>query len=138
MRQRGTLDTVVHVLDVVAQNISSEWTCPHRYCWRPSHTLPSQKRNFPAPLAEYMKEASQEDKYRTVATAGAGSILTSSVQSFSAITHCPMVHVPYQGSAPAILSVAGGHVALAIVPFPALLRFQDLLPFLPEPAAGSR
>lgn len=47
-----------------------------------------------------------------------------------------MVHVPYQGSAPAILSVAGRHVALAIVPFPDFLPFQDLLRILAQTGAG--
>jgi len=48
----------------------------------------------------------------------------------------PMVHVPYQGSAPAILNVAGGHVALAIVPFPDFLPFQDSLRILAQTGSG--
>jgi Tripartite tricarboxylate transporter family receptor len=68
-----------------------------------------------------MNEASREEKYRTVATAGAGSISHLIGTKLFNDYAVPMVHVPYQGSAPAILSVAGGHVALAIVPFPDFL-----------------
>ena len=48
----------------------------------------------------------------------------------------PMVHVPYQGSAPAILNVVGGHVALAIVPFPDFLPFQNSLRVLARTGSG--
>lgn len=94
------------------------------------------KRDFPATLAEYMKAASYEDKYRTVATAGAGSIPHLIGTKFFSDYGLPMVHVPYQGSAPAILSVAGGHVALAIVPFPDFLPFQDSLRILAQTGSG--
>src|SRR5256885_84409 len=39
-------------------------------------------------------------------------------------------------SAPAILSVAGGHVALAIVPFPDFLPFQDTLRIVAQTGSG--
>ena len=84
------------------------------------------KRDSPTNLAEYMNGASREEKYRTVATAGAGSIPHLIGAKLFSNYGVPMVHVPYQGSAPAILSVAGGHVALAIVPFPDFLPFQRL------------
>jgi tripartite-type tricarboxylate transporter receptor subunit TctC len=94
------------------------------------------KKDAPAHLAEYMKEASREEKYRTVATAGAGSIPhligTKLFNDFAV----PMVHVPYQGSAPAILSVAGGHVALAIVPFPDFIPFRDSLRIVAQTGSG--
>ena len=94
------------------------------------------RKDSPAQLAEYMNEASREEKYRTIATAGAGSIPhligTKLFQDYGV----PMVHVPYQGSAPAILSVAGGHVALAIVPYPDFLPFQDTLRVLARTGSG--
>ena len=44
---------------------------------------------------------------------------------------------PIKGSAPAILSVAGGHVALAIVPFPPdFLPLQDSLRILAQTGSG--
>ena len=66
------------------------------------------RKDFPAHLVEYMNEASREEKYRTVATAGAGSISHLIGAKLFNDHGVPMVHVPYQGSAPAILSVAGG------------------------------
>lgn len=94
------------------------------------------KRESPANLAEYMNGASREEKYRTVATAGAGSIPHLIGAKLFSDYGVPMVHVPYQGSAPAILSVAGGHVALAIVPFPDFLPFQDSLRILAQTGSG--
>jgi tripartite-type tricarboxylate transporter receptor subunit TctC len=94
------------------------------------------KKGSPVNLAEYMNDASREEKYRTVATAGGASIPhligTKLFNDFGV----PMVHVPYQGSAPAILSVVGGHVALAIVPFPDFLPFQDVLRVLAQTGSG--
>jgi tripartite-type tricarboxylate transporter receptor subunit TctC len=94
------------------------------------------RKDSPAHLAEYMNEASREAKYRTVATAGAGSISHLIGTKLFNDYGVPMVHVPYQGSAPAILSVAGGHVALAIVPFPDFLPFQDTLRVLARTGSG--
>lgn len=94
------------------------------------------KREFAANLAEYMNAASHEEKYRNVATAGAGSIPHLIGTKLFNDYGVPMVHVPYQGSAPAILSVAGGHVALAIVPFPDFLPFQDSLRILAQTGSG--
>ncbi len=94
------------------------------------------RKNSPAHLAEYMSEASREEKYRTVSTAGAGSIPHLIGTKLFKDSGVPMVHVPYQGSAPAILSVAGGHVALAIVPFPDFLPFQDTLRILAKTGNG--
>ena len=83
-----------------------------------------------------MNAASREEKYRNVATAGAGSIPHLIGTKLFNDYGVPMVHVPYQGSAPAILSVAGGHVALAIVPFPDFLPFQDSLRILAQTGSG--
>ena len=94
------------------------------------------KRESAANLAEYMNAASHEEKYRNVATAGAGSIPHLIGTKLFNDYGVPMVHVPYQGSAPAILSVAGGHVALAIVPFPDFLPFQDSLRILAQTGSG--
>lgn len=94
------------------------------------------KKDSAANLAEYMNEASREEKYRTVATAGAGSIPHLIGTKLFSDYGVPMVHVPYQGSAPAILSVAGDHVALAIVPFPDFLPFQDSLRILAQTGSG--
>jgi len=94
------------------------------------------RKDSPARLAEYMNEASREEKYRTVATAGAGSIPHLIGTKLFNDSGVPMVHVPYQGSAPAILSVAGGHVALAIVPFPDFLPFQDTLRIVAQTGSG--
>jgi tripartite-type tricarboxylate transporter receptor subunit TctC len=94
------------------------------------------KKESAAHLAEYMNEASREKKYRTVATAGAGSIPHLIGTKLFNDYGVPMVHVPYQGSAPAILSVVGGHVALAIVPFPDFLPFQDTLRIVARTGSG--
>lgn len=94
------------------------------------------RKESPAHLSEYLNEASREEKYRTVATAGAGSISHLIGITLFDSYGLQMVHVPYQGSAPAILSVAGGHVALAIVPFPDFLPFQDTLRILARTGSG--
>jgi tripartite-type tricarboxylate transporter receptor subunit TctC len=94
------------------------------------------RKDSPAHLAEYMNEASRDEKYRTVATAGAGSIPHLIGTKLFDDHAVPMIHVPYQGSAPAILSVVGGHVALAIVPFPDFLPFQDSLRVLAQSGSG--
>jgi tripartite-type tricarboxylate transporter receptor subunit TctC len=94
------------------------------------------KKDSPAHLAEYMDGASRDEKYRTVATAGAGSIPHLVGAKLFNDYGVPMVHVPYQGSAPAILNVVGGHAALAIVPFPDLLPFQDSLRVLAQTGSG--
>ncbi|MGL3210450.1 Bug family tripartite tricarboxylate transporter substrate binding protein [Bradyrhizobium sp. BR 1433] len=86
-----------------------------------------------AHLADYMKEASREEKYRT---AGAGSVPHLIATKLFNDYGVPMVHVPYQGSAPAILSVLGGHVAVAVVPFPDFLPFQDSLRILAQTGSG--
>jgi len=94
------------------------------------------RKESPAQLDEFMNEASREQKYRTIATAGAGSIPHLIGTKLFNDYGVPMVHVPYQGSAPAILSVVGGHVALAIVPFPDFLPFQDALRVLARTGGG--
>jgi tripartite-type tricarboxylate transporter receptor subunit TctC len=94
------------------------------------------RRESPAQLYEYMNKASHEEIFRTVATAGAGSIPHLIGTKLFNDYGVPMVHVPYQGSAPAILSVAGGHVALGIVPFPDFLPFQDTLRILARTGNG--
>lgn len=94
------------------------------------------RKDSPGHLAEYMNEASHDEKYRTVATAGAGSIPHLIGTKLFDDYGVPMIHVPYQGSAPAILSVVGGHVSLAIVPFPDFLPFQDSLRVLAQSRSG--
>lgn len=94
------------------------------------------RKDSPAQLDEYMNDASREEKYRAIATAGAGSIPHLIGTKLFNDYGVPMVHVPYPGSAPAILSVAGGHVALAIVPFPDFLPFQDTLRVLARTGSG--
>jgi tripartite-type tricarboxylate transporter receptor subunit TctC len=94
------------------------------------------RQESPAQLYEYMNKASREEIFRTVATAGVGSTPHLIGIKLFKDYGVPMVHVPYQGSAPAILSVAGGHVALAIVPFPDFLPFQDTLRVLARTGSG--
>jgi hypothetical protein len=111
LRQKGTQTLLFMSSTSVAQNISSEWTsCPSEF-WRPSHTLLSQKEIPPASLAEYMNGASREEKYRN----GSHRRRRESHspphrhKAFQRLRTCRWCIVPYQGSAPAILSVAGGH-----------------------------
>jgi tripartite-type tricarboxylate transporter receptor subunit TctC len=94
------------------------------------------RKDAPASLAEYMSAARTDNRLLTIATAGAGSIAhLAGVKMFS--DHgMTALHVPFRGSAPAILAVAGGHVALAVVPFPDFLPFVDKLRIIAETGSG--
>ena len=98
--------------------------------------IAAARKDAPASLAEYMSAARTDSKLLTIATAGAGSIAhLAGVKMFS--DHgMTALHVPFRGSAPAILSVAGGHIALAIVPFPDFLPFVDALRIIAETGSG--
>ena len=96
------------------------------------------KKDKAANLREYMDAAQRSDPLRTVATAGAGSIphLIGAELFNEYGKGVSMVHVPYSGSAPAILGVLSGHVALAIVPFPDFVPFKEMLHVIAETADG--
>jgi tripartite-type tricarboxylate transporter receptor subunit TctC len=94
------------------------------------------RKDAPASLAEYMNAAEADSKLLTIATAGAGSIAhLAGMKMFHDYGMTP-VNVPFRGSAPAILAVVGGHIPLAIVPFPDFLPFVDSLRVVAETGNG--
>jgi tripartite-type tricarboxylate transporter receptor subunit TctC len=87
-------------------------------------------------LHHYMEAAKESDRWRFVATAGAGSVPHLIAEKLFEEHGLKMTHIPFQGSSPAILSVLGGHVPLAIVPLPDFLPFQDSLSIIARSGDG--
>lgn len=87
-------------------------------------------------LTSYLARAKIDPALLSVATAGAGSIAHLSVARLFREHDATMLHVPYQGSAPAINAVLGGHVALAMVPYPDFLPFEGSLSVLARTGNG--
>lgn len=85
------------------------------------------KKDAPRALAEYMRAAERDEVLRNVATAGSGSIPHLAGTKLFSDHGITMTHVPFRGSAPAMQSVLGGHVAMTIVPFPDFIGFKDEL-----------
>jgi len=85
------------------------------------------RKSAPATLSEYLDAARQNDSLRNVATPGAGSVPHLIGARLFRDAGIVMEHIPYLGAAPAILSVVGGHVPLAIVPYPDFVAFTDTL-----------
>jgi tripartite-type tricarboxylate transporter receptor subunit TctC len=135
LRQKGTQTLLFMSSTSSLKTLLRVDSCPSEILATFSYVAVTRK-DSPVNLAEYMNGASREERYRTVATAGAGSIPHLIGTKLFNDYGVPVVHAPYQGSAPAILSVVGGHVALAIVPFPDLLPFQDSLRILAQTGSG--
>jgi tripartite-type tricarboxylate transporter receptor subunit TctC len=90
----------------------------------------------PATSDEYFAAAQHRDAFRSVATAGAGTLPHLIASALFGERGIPMVHVPFAGSAPAILSVVGGHVASAVVPYPDLVSQADSVRVLAQTGDG--
>ncbi|WP_454688999.1 Bug family tripartite tricarboxylate transporter substrate binding protein [Achromobacter aloeverae] len=61
------------------------------------------------------------DKY-TYATPGAGTMQHLMAEYFKSITHTQMTHVPYRGSAPAIVDIMAGNVDLMFETMPSAIQ----------------
>lgn len=96
------------------------------------------RKDGPANLDEYMKAAKQDAALRFAATAGAGSIAHLIGVKLFKDYGVSMTHVPFQGSAPAIRDVLGGHIPLAVVPYPDFIAFKDQLRVIAETGRGIR
>lgn len=90
----------------------------------------------PATLNAYFTAAKQHDALRNVATAGAGTTPHLVAAELFEAKGIPMVHIPFPGSAPAILSVAGEQVASAVVPYPDLISQMDSVRVLAQTGDG--
>jgi len=62
----------------------------------------------------------------TFASNGSGSSIHLAGELFKSATHTDVVHVPYKGSAPAVLNLVGGHVTMMFGNMP------DILPHMRE------
>ena len=82
----------------------------------PANTLPE--------LITWLKSRKEGTPY---ASSGTGGPQHLAAESFRAITHTNLIHVPYKGGAPAIMDLVGGQV---------LLFFAGLPPALPQIHAG--
>lgn len=78
-------------------------------------------------LPAHIEAARHDKKLQLYATPGAGSTSHLSLARLFRDADVPMLHVPYQGGAPAITALLGGHVALAGVPYPDFLPFEEKL-----------
>jgi tripartite-type tricarboxylate transporter receptor subunit TctC len=93
-------------------------------------------KQVPGTLSDYFDMARRDDSLRNVATAGAGSIPHLIGMKLFRDRGVPMVHIPYTGSAQAILSVISGQVAMAIVPNPDVLGYRDATNIVAETGKG--
>lgn len=87
-------------------------------------------------LKEYFALAKNDPSLQSVGTPGAGSSPHLFTAKLFREHATPMLHVPYQGAAPAITAVLGGQVALAAVPYPDFLGFKDMLSILAKTGDG--
>jgi tripartite-type tricarboxylate transporter receptor subunit TctC len=87
-------------------------------------------------LDEYFAAARKDRSLQSVGTPGAGSTPHLFMAKLFREREVPMLHVPYQGGAPAILAVLAGEVALAAVPYPDFLGFKDTLSILAKTGNG--
>ncbi len=81
-------------------------------------------KDVSATLAGYFKAAKQNRSLQSVATSGAGGMSHLLGEKLFRDHNVPILHVPYLSSADAILTVLGGHVALAIVPYPDYIGYK--------------
>jgi len=94
------------------------------------------RNGSPPTVADYMNAARDPNTWpmRNVGTAGSipRVIGTQLFKSHGSV----MVNVPYNGSGPAIRDVLGGHVAMAIVPYPDVQSFKGSLTIIAETGSG--
>lgn len=68
-------------------------------------------------LDELIRKAQSSEKPITYGTVGNGSLYHLITERLKKDTGANMDHIPYRGSAPALMDVAGGQVDLAVLPF---------------------
>jgi tripartite-type tricarboxylate transporter receptor subunit TctC len=94
------------------------------------------KMHAPATLSEYMSAAKSKREHTLCYVGTAGSVPEHLGIRLFEEHGAEMVNVPYKGSAPAIRDVAGGHVAMTIVPLPDFQAFKGQLPVIAETGNG--
>lgn len=94
------------------------------------------RKDAPSTLSEHMEAARLDTSFRTVGTAGAGSIAHMIGERIFERYGLGMRHIPYKGSAPAIQDVLGGHIALAVTPVPDFVGFKDEMRVVAETGRG--
>jgi tripartite-type tricarboxylate transporter receptor subunit TctC len=68
-------------------------------------------------FVEYARKEAKEGRPITYASVGPGSFYHLLGEHLSKVTHIPMTHVPYKGSAPANQDLLGGQVDIFLAPF---------------------
>jgi hypothetical protein len=95
-RQKGTPQTLLFMSSTSSLRTSQSGLVPIGILATFPYVAVTRK-DAAAHLAEYMEEASREEKYRTVATAGAGSIPHLIGTKLFNDSGVPMEHVPIKG-----------------------------------------
>jgi tripartite-type tricarboxylate transporter receptor subunit TctC len=94
------------------------------------------RKDAPPTFEEYVKAARSDVAFRTVGTAGAGSVAHMIGERLFERHGLNMRHIPYKGSAPAIQDVLGAHIALAVTPVPDFVGFKDEMRVVAETGRG--
>ena len=76
-------------------------------------------------LSEYFRAARLNPTLRLVATPGAGSFPHLIGSRLFRENGLGMDHVPYDGGNPAMTALLGGHVGVAIVPYPDFIPYEQ-------------
>ncbi|NVP57634.1 tripartite tricarboxylate transporter substrate-binding protein [Mycoplana rhizolycopersici] len=78
-------------------------------------------KDFPAQTADELIVAAKGGAKISYASTGVGSVEHLAMELFQQLTNTELLHVPYDGAAPGIADVAGGHVAAMIATIPTAL-----------------